>query len=53
MNEDVDVVIAGYLDSGSQYLKARIVYSPDGIAPTLCTTNIGIGITKVDVTEDD
>lgn len=32
MNEDVDVVIAGYLDSGSQYLKARIVYSPDGIA---------------------
>ena len=51
MNEDVDVVVAGFLQSDSDYLKARIVYSPEGIAPTLCTTHMGIGLTKVDVSE--
>jgi len=46
-----DAIPAGYLQSGSGYLKARIVYDTDGIAPTLTAAHMGIALPKIDVTD--
>lgn len=49
MNEDIGIIIAGHLKSGSDFIAAFVVYDPNGIAPTLTTTHPGIGQPKIEV----
>ena len=49
MNEDIDVTVAGWIESGSNYTKAKIVYDIRGLAPALTTCHLGIGLPKIEI----
>lgn len=49
MNEDIDVTVAGWIESGSNYTKAKIVYDIKGLAPALTTCHLGIGLPKIEI----
>lgn len=48
-----EIIIAGFINSGSKFVAAFTVYDVNGIAPTLTTTHPGIGLPKIEVVNDE